>query len=233
MYDNCKIISSDGTELSFCDRKRAEWYLKKNLAVIIQDDPLHIKLTFTPKQSSVDSYALTKKENKCTVCGATAELTKHHIVPYSYRKLFPSYIKEHSCHDVVALCVTCHRSYELHANAFKQQLLVEYGIDINYLRYRHTLHRKARGIAYRMIEDLPVGSLLPCMLHLGKSELDKSDFHSIINEKEEHKDWFSGASLVVNKIENLHDFIKRWRQHFIQTMNPRFMPEAWSIDYQR
>lgn len=233
MYDNCKIISSDGTELSFCSRDRAEWYLRRNLAVVVQDDPLHVQLTFVPKQWEYDPYVLCKKENKCCVCGCQQNLTKHHVVPYAYRRLFPAYIKDHSCHDVLALCEQCHRAYELKANEFKQQLLIDYGIDIEYLRNKHKLHRKARGIAWRVVNNLPVSSTLSCMLYLGKSQLDKSDFYSILAIEEEKQDWYSGASLLIAKIDDIQDFVKRWRQHFVETMNPKFMPENWSVDYVR
>ena len=26
---------------------------------------------------------------------------------------------------------------------------------------------------------------------------------------------------------------KRWREHFLETMKPRFMPPLWSVDHQR
>lgn len=31
--------------------------------------------------------------------------------------------------------------------------------------------------------------------------------------------------------EKLEAFIKRWRLHFINTMNPPYMPEGWSVDF--
>ena len=29
----------------------------------------------------------------------------------------------------------------------------------------------------------------------------------------------------------LLEFQRRWRQHFLDTMNPRFLPELWSVDH--
>ena len=29
----------------------------------------------------------------------------------------------------------------------------------------------------------------------------------------------------------LDEFGKRWRQHFIHTMSPQFLPKLWSVDY--
>lgn len=40
--------------------------------------------------------------------------------------------------------------------------------------------------------------------------------------------------LVVQKLdtdEKMTEFIKLWRQHFIETMNPKYMPKGWSINF--
>ncbi|MFW5847766.1 MAG: hypothetical protein ACOCVF_02490 [bacterium] len=52
--------------------------------------------------------------------------------------------------------------------------------------------------------------------------------------KEENKKRFDHGMLLVSKLdteEKLEEFIKRWRKHFIDTMNPPYMPIGWSIDF--
>ena len=45
------------------------------------------------------------------------------------------------------------------------------------------------------------------------------------------------AELVVRAVreeggrQGLLEFQRRWRQHFLDTMNPRFLPELWSVDH--
>jgi hypothetical protein len=39
---------------------------------------------------------------------------------------------------------------------------------------------------------------------------------------------------VVQKLdteEKIEDFVKLWRNHFIETMQPKFMPNGWSVDF--
>jgi len=31
--------------------------------------------------------------------------------------------------------------------------------------------------------------------------------------------------------DRLPDFIKLWRNHFLKTMNPKFLPLGWSVDH--
>lgn len=52
--------------------------------------------------------------------------------------------------------------------------------------------------------------------------------------KESNKKRFDHGMLLVSKLdteEKLEEFIKRWRRHFIETMNPPYMPTGWSVDF--
>jgi len=42
VYDNCKMLAPDGFCLSNCDRKKANWYIKKGLAELKTEDPMVI-----------------------------------------------------------------------------------------------------------------------------------------------------------------------------------------------
>ena len=35
---------------------------------------------------------------------------------------------------------------------------------------------------------------------------------------------------VVARTKDLQAFIRRWREHFLRTMQPRFLPEHWNVD---
>lgn len=65
VYDNCKMYSPAGELLCHCDRKKLEWYLKKNLAIKISDNPLQIILNFKPNKrgyeevDNTDNYFYT------------------------------------------------------------------------------------------------------------------------------------------------------------------------------
>ena len=106
------MFSPDGILMFRCDYKKANWYLKRNLGEVISQYPLKVKLKFKPRGlgNHNKSFGLTEMSNECVICGASEYLTRHHVVPYCYRRYFPTSIKSHNFHDVLSLCVKCHDS---------------------------------------------------------------------------------------------------------------------------
>ena len=52
--------------------------------------------------------------------------------------------------------------------------------------------------------------------------------------KEENKKQFEHGYHVVQKLdteEKIEEFVKLWRNHFIRTTKPKYMPKGWSIDF--
>jgi len=52
--------------------------------------------------------------------------------------------------------------------------------------------------------------------------------------KQNHRKEYDHGYHVVQQLNNedkFEDFVKLWRKHFIDTMNPQFMPNGWSIDF--
>lgn len=92
MYHNCYLEAPDGETLCTCDRKKAEWYVTKNLGVKVKDNPLTVRLNFEPSgraMGEVGEYYTQTKVNQCVVCGAEDEFVKKNVVPKEYRKNFP------------------------------------------------------------------------------------------------------------------------------------------------
>lgn len=227
-----------------CGDKKANWYLSRGLASLVSSEPPTIQLLFEPKGEGHchDSYYLQNKLNKCVVCGSEEmeSLTRHHVVPYCYRRAFPDDLKEHNYHDVVPLCWKCHDCYEDHADDLKEQLAVQYeapingrgsNVDVGLMRVRqfaHTLFRHGdripeprRSEMYQPIKD-----------YLGKSEVSKEDLQPLM-ELEFYDDSFytRHGEIVVEKVgaAGLQPFVEMWRKHFLSTMNPKFMPAEWDV----
>src|SRR5271166_1799420 len=91
LYDNCCVYSIDGALLFKSNKKRALWYVERNLATVLKEDPFEIKLNFITKGlgHKDDPFYLQSRDNICIVCGSEAELTRHHIVPFCFRRFFP------------------------------------------------------------------------------------------------------------------------------------------------
>ena len=73
--------------------------------------------------------------------------------------------------------------------------------------------------------------------HFNKTEIDievikiASDLDPYI----ENEDYVSHAESVVNYFQENSGILaleKLWRQHFLTTMKPKFLPRNWSIDHQ-
>ncbi len=81
LYGNCKVQNIDGEHIFNCSWKKQNWYVKRDLAEIIQEDPLIIRLKFTTagKGNFDDPYYLQERKNLCVCCGSQSNLTKHHI----------------------------------------------------------------------------------------------------------------------------------------------------------
>ena len=56
----------------------------------------------------------------------------------------------------------------------------------------------------------------------------------IYDFKAENRQLYDHGYHVVLKLdteEKIEEFVKLWRKHFIDTMNPQFMPVGWSVDF--
>lgn len=242
IYGNCQVYSPSGELMFLCLEKKANWYLYRNLAKIIGIDPLQIQLTFEPGgKGHDDEYYLSSKINACVVCGSTnlEDLTKHHIVPIEYRKHFPEYIKSRSSHDIVVICQDHHYDYENNfAQHLKHELMKKYNILQTKLSIDKIRTHKAYNIAKVLIDPEKVKKIpesrIKSMItevrdifgHDDVYEIATSDINKIIY----NENLVLGKQLV-DKIEDIEKFIKMWRQHFVDSMKPQYMPIGWSIDY--
>lgn len=110
IYDNCQCLSMENEHMFYCNHKKAHSYLKKGIAEVISEDPLIFRLLFEPKGKG--SPTQKPRDNKCIVCGTEEDLTKHHVIPYTFRKLMSPKLKDHRSEEIVPLCEHHHREYE-------------------------------------------------------------------------------------------------------------------------
>jgi hypothetical protein len=253
LYGNCQVLSPDGYLMFRCDEKKANWYLSRNLATVIEQYPLTIKLSFEPKGlgNHNKDFGLSVMENKCVNCGSEHYLTKHHVVPICYRKHFPIELKSHNFHDVLSLCRSCHENYERKADVLKEHLAEKYGISTNGLISKFSTLRDSvshNGIDFEEIQirkaisnsnlllrnDL---SMVPSSrIEEVKKELTKflgrdytiDDLTELSNLKTTTIQQTHGE-VVISKINNVQGFIEMWRSHFVEHNECKFMPNNWDI----
>ena len=131
IYGNFVMISPSGDFLCRCNEEKVHWYLDRNLAELLEDKNT-IKLKFTPKGNGKkdDIFYTQERKNECCVCGNKNNLSKHHVVPYCFRKYFPKGVKSHSSHDILPMCRDCHDGYEKHAYKLKLELSKQYNCSM-------------------------------------------------------------------------------------------------------
>ena len=260
MYDNVQMLDPQGVLLCNISKKKAIWYIQKNLAYSMnsefeEDDnrnnPFQIKLLFDPKGNSsrgvLGIYIKSPKANVCVSCGNGGHHMKHYIVPYSYRMLFPAKYKSHMSHDVVILCPNCHLHCDQETQ--HQQKHLEDAVRTNpasalAFQTNHTLYQ-VRSMALALLRwkaKLPLNTIEEYE-ELVRNHLQMDPSQDLTPEllqqaidveyKVSNKEYIPGAKLVVNSLvttDLIESFVRDWRQHFCAVVQPRFLPEGWSVD---
>jgi len=244
-----------------CGDEKAEWYLSRNLAKIISEnkDGKIIQLTFKPNGMGHSGekhkdFFLSKKEERCAVCGSREKLNKHHCVPRLFRSAWSKTEKNrcvrHTMHDVLLLCLDCHRAYEIHAAKLKDELvkdlITEYQKDnkkadecIGAIKTIKNLQKNSKKMPHVRIEKL-LNFLKP---YLNKSLFDMSEYEISeaieVLKKEQKKLKVEARDKLDQNLRNymeksnLKDFFILWRKHFVETMKPEYMHKGWDINYWR
>jgi hypothetical protein len=250
-YDNIIVQNMDGISLFTCDSRRANWYLNRNLAKIISTDPLTIQLNFKTNGLGHcgDSYFLQKFKNVCVVCGTSEELTKHHVFPQLFNRFIPkeyeNFMRSNS-YNVKIVCVDCHTEYEKVASDFKCQILEKAGLGLRRNIPEH--FEKAKRAAWALLNfsnAIPKKDYKKILQKIEKF-LNKKYPNYDLKDEEMIDDLFHVVSLEhhsepmqecfrkyfekeITSIDKLNDFVILWREHFVRTMNPEYLPENWEI----
>jgi len=250
MYDNCIMLDPQGKDLSKISYKKARWYVVKDLAEWTDSNKRCIKLLFEPKDrcSDISLYLRSDKNNICVVCAGAENHMRHYVVPYAYRRLLPARFKTHHSHDVVLVCAECQLVCDQESHRRMKQL------EESYRRYepepQYTLDPRLHGIRSKALALLNWKHKIPpdtitvyeqmVREHLqvtdSSVQLTPLQLQSAIDvdHRIENPRFVPGPKLIVGRLggdeEKIASFVKSWRKHFVETIQPRHLPEGWSID---
>ncbi len=243
-YGSILFRSVDGIDMFRSDSVKTAWYLSRNLVTPVNQDPPVVQ--FNKKTNGMgcagDEFYLNVKKDQCVVCGCKQQdkkLTRHHVMPHMFRKYMPDKIKGRSYHDIVLLCIKCHREYETKADILKNELYSKYKIPENKTPSKFIILNeinKARGLATAILvhgDKIPEKRLLELkqefeqLSGLEPAEESLLKFSRKKQEKKDNPDFVDLGKWVVDRIEDIQEFAVLWRKHFLQCMNPQFMPEFW------
>ncbi|XP_010587005.1 exonuclease 3'-5' domain-containing protein 2 isoform X2 [Loxodonta africana] len=250
LYDNCFLHAPDGQPLCTCDRRKAQWYLDKGIGVLVSEEPFVVKLQFEPagRPESPGDYYLMVKENLCVVCGKRDSYIRKNVIPHEYRKHFPIEMKDHNSHDVLLLCTSCHAISNYYDNHLKQQLAKEYRAPIGSEEGLRLLEdperRQVRSGARALLnaESLPAHRKEELLQALREFYNTDTVTDEMLQEAASLETRISNENYVPHGLKvvqchsqgglrSLMQLESRWRQHFLDTMQPRHLPQQWSVDH--
>uniref|UniRef100_L7M0H0 Putative 3-5 exonuclease n=1 Tax=Rhipicephalus pulchellus TaxID=72859 RepID=L7M0H0_RHIPC len=253
LYDNCMLLAPDGEPLSSCNYKKVQWYVDKGLGRVVSrdDEPVAVQLNFEPSNRPVldSQYYTQNKDNLCVVCNSKQSLVRKNVVPHEYRKYFPEIMKNHISHDILLLCLRCHQISNLRDGDLRRALAKECNAPIESGVLGKVLDdpelRKVRSAGRALVKarkSLPQDrvELLEDVLrkHFGVDEVtdDVIRTASEIDTKIYNEEFVPHGFKVVEHYKSssgLVSFEMRWRQHFLDTMKPQYMPAMWSVDHHK
>jgi len=213
-------------------KKRMVWYLKKNLAELVNQDPPRFRLLFEPGGPGASYRDMLHRKNECVVCGKKSGLTKHHVVPICYRRNFPESMKSRNMRDVLMLCRDHHEEYEEKAEELRRLISKEFGVPLSF-----RLDPERTTILGKIYSLRQFGSTMPHKRKIIlKGEIDtylawnSQTCEEFLSSIKKEKIRISHGYKVVLKITDLEAFVERWRAHFVATMHPQYLPQDWARD---
>jgi hypothetical protein len=107
------------------------------IGVVEKESPFTVRLLFEPsgRPKPDADYYTTVKQNVCVVCGSAESYVKKNIIPHDYRKYFPLEMKGHMSHDVLLMCLGCHRSLSIlfiYSNSKKLSVYIRYQKELDH-----------------------------------------------------------------------------------------------------
>jgi exonuclease 3'-5' domain-containing protein 2 len=230
LYDNCRLQAPDGELLCACDQSKAEWYVKKGLATVIENEPVYtVRLNFEPSGravADVGEYYCTEKENRCVVCGATDNLLRKNVIPREYRKCFPQVMKDKTSHDIVLLCILCHQKSNIVDNIMRNKLKDICDAPLDGERNEERIDtaknlRKNQRFANALLKgkNIPEERIKQLKKDLQEAypgqEIDQEFLTDLINHRPEDPNLNSHGQIVVERFKQNQGILaleKMWRE---------------------
>jgi len=253
LYHNCMLQAPDGQVLCTCDTKKAKWYISKDIGYLVCEEPFTVRLRFEPSgrpEGKAGEYYLSVKPNICVVCGKDDSFLRKNVVPHEYRRYFPAVMKDHQSHDVLLMCVRCHQRSNMHDADLRRRLSDECSAPIGTetdvkLRENWELkkvrsagralqaNRKKQCIPQNRLEELEETLLEHYQVEVLTDDI--VDRAANANFLEENGDYVPHSRAVVQHFLERGGLLQlevTWREHFLRTMKPAFLPDLWSVDHQ-
>eukprot|EP00439_Symbiodinium_sp_Y106_P019975 s5423_g2.t1 len=205
-----------------------------------------------------DAFYLQVMENQCVGCGAKDHLVRFSIVPHVFRALLPRRFKEHSSHDIVLLCHSCYIPASTASQNRRQRLLTDAGqrdasapgakgrfrVDECKLRargaaaaLRHALPNEVREEKEAILRDFlgkrPGEALLKEEVEQIRVLDVKEAVEGYVSPEVACATHFRITEACTDDAESSEarcfQFVLDWRQTFLDSVKPQYLPEGWDL----
>ncbi|XP_034193560.1 exonuclease 3'-5' domain-containing 2 [Osmia lignaria lignaria] len=256
LYHNCYLQAPDGDILCTCDRKKAEWYVTKGLGNVIETVPFTVRLNFEPSGRAlgeVGQYYTQVKLNQCVVCGTSEKFIRKNVVPREYRKYFPVVMKAHQSHDILLLCPSCHETSNCNDLQLRKKLADmcdaplagplthTHNKNVNNWRKMHSAVKalkesttlpdiRRQELEHYILKCTSQQQITPALLDALSRELKNAMMS--VSSHDQFKCQPHGLKVVQyfqRKEGGLVELERMWREHFLLTMKPKYLPNLWSV----
>ncbi|KAK1125647.1 hypothetical protein K0M31_005205 [Melipona bicolor] len=257
LYHNCYLQAPDGEILCTCDRKKAEWYITKGLGETVEQEPFTVRLKFEPSGRAlgeVGKYYTQVKVNQCVVCGKSDMFTRKNVVPREYRKYFPWVMKAHQSHDILLLCPSCHEISNYYDQQFRRKLAdmcdAPLAGPLTHVRSKHVNDSRKLYSAVKVLKErttLPESrrkelehyilectkekQITPTLLDLLSKELEKKISIPNYDQSKCQPHGLKVVQYFHEREGGLVELERMWREHFLLTMKPKYLPNLWSVHH--
>jgi len=258
MYDNIRMLDPQGVLLSTISMKKARWYVKKELGLWKDEEKTTLQLLFEPSHRSNQSkkdkedeqeqfFNKSIKDNICVVCGKSDYFMRHYIVPYACRSLLPDKFKMHMAHDVVILCPDCHlECKKLSTDRVKfleKQCRGDPKTAIEHFTDKKLYRVKSVSLALlKFRAKLPADNITEYETRVKEHfQISQEELTEEILKQGSQIDYdipntafIPPSEVIVGAFckddEEIRAFVKAGRKHFVETMEPQYLPAGWSVD---
>lgn len=210
----CKIYSPDGKYLGPCCESKFKWYLRKNLAVKIDDKS--IKLNFVPEMGKRLHREFIMRKSICTICGSTDDLLQFGIIPHKFKKHFPFNKKSHVSNDIVMLCRPCSNDTNALQDFYTDELYKDFNIsDTKSTKSNIKVIEKYLA---RNVDDVIAKKRLSKIIN--KQDFTEDDLREYVTSVNNNEKTIVEHFINQNKLD---EFIENWKTLFVENMNPKYL----------
>ena len=236
-YGNILVISPDGTPMYRCSIKKAKWHLDRNLAVWNSPNLENrvLRLTFKPNGLGhcSEPELLEEQLNICCVCGSEKNLVKNHIVPREFLHHFPIEFKTRKFENKIMLCVECLKKRDIEVKNSLLKILSDL-LKVPFPGVNLAIDKNLQQVQFALLSLRQKKNTLPESVKQAKQKVvfeyfgrepSEEEIKEVLNKRIHDKsNYKSYGQMIVEKIVDFEMFIDVWRNHFMQTMKPKFPP---------